>query len=229
MQTIKNLNAGLSETIKILIVTILALAGLVSSFSGQNRLFDYFTQYLPLLLFGLIAIYGQFKGYALLSFSILLMIFYPSSISNFMDAFIQLLGGRFAFTIQIFVQFGIGLFILLMLFSIMLSGVQLKPKLRNEDLIFLGVGILHMVVFNNMIAAINGLLLIMIALLLGSRRLAAMLFVLKYLMTPLTYIDNIARYDTLSLAFHLRSITGILVLLVMIAYTVKLLSEPKID
>lgn len=229
MQTIKNLNTGLSDGIKIVIVAVLALAGLVSSFSGQNRFFDYFIQYLPLLLFGLIAIYAQFKGYSLLSFTILLMIFYPSSINNFMDATIQLLGGRVAFTLQIFMQFGIGVFLLLMIVSILLSGIQLKPKLRNEDLLFLSIGILHILVFNNVIAAFNGLLLVLIALLLGSRKLASLLFLLKYLMTPLSYIDNIVRYDTLSLAFHIRSITGIIVLFVLIAYAVKLSSEPNID
>lgn len=229
MKTLKNLNMMLNDGSKILIVGILALAGLVTSFSGQNRLFEYFSQFLPLLLFGLVAIYAQFKGYSLLSFTILLMIFYPSSISNFTDALLQLIGGRFTFTIQIFIHFWIGVFLLAMILSILLSGIQLKPKLRNVDLLFLAAGFIHIFVFNNMIASINSLLLIIIALLLGSRKLAALLFVIKYLMTPLAYIDNILKYDTLSLALHVRSITGIIVLFILLAYFAKLYPDSSIE
>lgn len=229
METIKRLNSTFSEGSKILIVAVLALAGLVTAFSPQMRLFDYFLQYSALFLFGLVAIYAQFKGYSLLSFSILLMIFYPGSISNFMDAIFQLLSGRMIFTLETLIQFLIGLFLLAMIISILLSGVFIKPKLRDVDFMFLGLGFLHVLIFNNMIASVNGLLLIIIALLLGSRKIAALLFVVKYIMTPLNYIDNIIQFDNLSVAFHLRSITGILVLILMIAYSVMLLSETNID
>jgi hypothetical protein len=229
MKTLKNLNQMVNDGSKIIIVAILALAGLITSFSGQNRLFDYFAQFLPLLLFGLVAIYAQFKGYSLLSFAILLMIFYPSSISDFTDAVLQLIGGRNAFTFQIFIHFWIGVFLLAMILSILLSGTIIKPKLRNVDLLFLAAGFIHIFVFNNMIASINSLLLIIIAILLGSRKLAALLFVIKYLMTPLNYIDNILRYDALSLAFHIRSITGIIVLFILIAYFAKIYPDSAIE
>lgn len=229
MKTLKNLNAMLNDGSKIVIVAVLALAGLITSFSGQNRLFDYFAQFLPLLLFGLVAIYAQFKGYTLLSFTILLMIFYPSSISNFTDAVLQLIGGRFTFTFQIFIHFWIGIFLLAMILSILLSGMTLKPKLRNVDLFFLSVGFIHIFIFNNMIASINSLLLIIIALLVGSRKLAALLFVIKYLMVPLNYIDNLLRYDTLSLALHVRSITGVVVLIVLLAYFAKIYPDSAIE
>lgn len=229
METIKRLNSTFSEGSKILIVTVLALAGLVTAFSPQTRLFDYFLQYSALFLFGLVAIYAQYKGYSLLSFTILLMIFYPGSISGFMDAIFQLLSGRVIFTLETFIQFFIGVFLLLMIISIIFGGIFVKPKLRDVDMMFIGLGFLHVLIFNNMIASVNGLLLIIIALLMGSRRIAALLFVVKYIMTPLNYIDNIIQFDNLSVAFHLRSITGILVLIVMIAYSVMLFSENNIE
>lgn len=229
METIKRLNSTFSEGSKILIVTVLALAGLVTAFSPQTRLFDYFLQYSGLFLFGLVAIYAQFKGYSLLSFSILLMLFYPGSISNFMDALFQLLSGRMIFTLEIVIELLIGLFLVMMIVSILFGGVAVKPKLRDTDILFLGIGFLHVMIFNNMIASINGLVLIIIALLMGSRRIAALLFVVKYIMTPLNYIDNIIQFDNLSVAFHLRSITGILVLVVLIAYSVLLFSENDIE
>jgi hypothetical protein len=229
MKTLKNLNLILNDGSKIIIVAVLALAGLITSFSGQNRLFDYFAQFLPLLLFGLVAIYAQFKGYSLLSFTILLLIFYPSSISNFTDASLQLIGGRFTFTFEIFIHFWIGIFLLAMILSILLSGLTIKPKLSNVDLLFLAAGFIHIFVFNNMIASINSLLLIIIALMLGSRKLASLLFVIKYLMTPLNYVDNLFRYDTLSLALHIRSITGIIVLCILIVYLTKIFSDSSIE
>lgn len=229
MQTIKSLNSTFSEGSKIIIVAILALAGLATAFSPQNRFMDYFLQFSPLFLFGLIAIYAQFKGYSLVSFSILLLIFYPSSISGFMDAFLQLFAGRFLFSLELVIQLIIGIFLLLMIISIFLSGIVVKPKLRNVDMLLLGIGFLHIILFNNMIASINGLLLIMVALMLGSRKLAALLFIAKYIMVPLSYIDNIMRYTNLSIALHMRSITGVMVLIVMIAYALMLFKEPKIE
>ncbi len=229
MKTLKKIHTLLSETVIIGIVALLSLIGLVTAFSPQTEFIDYILQYAPMFLFGLVAIYAAYKGLPLLSYSILLLIFYPKSISDFMDALFQLFTGEFVFTLGIVINFNIGLFLLVMLLSILLSDVQVKPKLRNVDLMFLGVGFLHVLIFNNMIAAVNGLLLIMIALLLGSRKIAALLFVVKYLMTPLNYIDNIIQFDNLSVAFHLRSITGILVLVIMIGYSVMLLTETNIE
>lgn len=229
MKTLKKIHTLLSETVIIGIVALLSLIGLVTAFSPQTEFVDYILQYAPMFLFGLVAIYAAYKGLPLLSYSILLLIFYPKSISDFMDALFQLFTGEFVFTLGIVINFNIGLFLLVMLLSILLSDVQVKPKLRNVDLMFLGVGFLHVLIFNNMIAAVNGLLLIMIALLLGSRKIAALLFVVKYLMTPLNYIDNIIQFDNLSVAFHLRSITGILVLVIMIGYSVMLLTETNIE
>lgn len=229
MKTLKKMHTLLSETVIIGIVALLSLIGLVTAFSPQTEFVDYILQYAPMFLFGLVAIYAAYKGLPLLSYSILLLIFYPKSISDFMDALFQLFTGEFVFTLGIVINFNIGLFLLVMLLSILLSDVQIKPKLRNVDLMFLGVGFLHVLIFNNMIAAVNGLLLIMIALLLGSRKIAALLFVVKYLMTPLNYIDNIIQFDNLSVAFHLRSITGILVLVIMIGYSVMLLTETNIE
>lgn len=229
MKTLKKIHTLLSETVIIGIVALLSLIGLVTAFSPQTEFIDYILQYAPMFLFGLVAIYAAYKGLPLLSYSILLLIFYPKSISDFMDALFQLFTGEFVFTLGIVINFIIGLFLLVMLLSILLSDVQVKPKLRNVDLMFLGVGFLHVLIFNNMIAAVNGLLLIMIALLLGSRKIAALLFVVKYLMTPLNYIDNIIQFDNLSVAFHLRSITGILVLVIMIGYSVMLLTETNIE
>lgn len=229
MKTLKKIHTLLSETVIIGIVALLSLIGLVTAFSPQTEFVDYILQYAPMFLLGLVAIYAAYKGLPLLSYSILLLIFYPKSISDFMDALFQLFTGEFVFTLGIVINFNIGLFLLVMLLSILLSDVQVKPKLRNVDLMFLGVGFLHVLIFNNMIAAVNGLLLIMIALLLGSRKIAALLFVVKYLMTPLNYIDNIIQFDNLSVAFHLRSITGILVLVIMIGYSVMLLNETNIE
>lgn len=229
MQTIKKMSGIMAEGSGILIVSVLALAGLIESFNPQQQVIGYFIEYFPLLLFGLIAILAQYKGYPILSISILLIVFYPNSFSAFIDAFLQLFANRNIFKIQTFTQFFIGLFLVLMLLSTLMNKPKQTPSFRNIDVICLGIAFTQVFLFTNVIAAINSLLLIIIALLLGSRKLAGLLLMAKFIMSPVQYIQNLIEFEVLSTALHIRSISMIFVLLIIIGYTLSLHTEPTIE
>lgn len=229
MQTIKRMNSIMTEGSGILIVSVLALAGLISAFNPQQQVINYFIEYFPLLLFGLIAILAQYKGYLILSLSILLIVFYPNSFSSFTDATLQLLANRNIFRIETFTHFFIGLFLILMLISAILGKPKHKQTFRTIDVVCLGLAFTQVFMFTNVIAAINSLLLVIIALLLGSRKLAGLLLVAKFIMSPVIYIQNLIEFDVISTAFHIRSISMILVLLLVIGYTLSIHTEPSIE
>ncbi|MCU0104501.1 hypothetical protein N7603_02380 [Acholeplasma vituli] len=229
MQFIKNLKSIMTESVGVVIVTILILAGLVSAFDTQQGVIDFFIEYSPLFLFGIIAIYAQFKGYSIISLMILLMIFYPNSIANMFEMILQFLNGTNAFSVRTIIHFLIGLFILLMLISLTLNGYTIKPKLRNIDVLFLSVALIQVLMFNNMIAAMNSLFLAILALLLGSRKITAMLLITKYIVTPINYMVSIVEDKPMSFSYHFRTISEIIVLVVMIIYLLNLSSYRKID
>lgn len=229
MNFIKNLKSILTESVGIIIITLLTLAGFVSAFDTQQGIIEFFIEYSPLFMFGIIAIYAQFKGYSIVSLMILLMIFYPNSISSMFDACLQLLNGTNAFTVRIVLHFFIGVFILLMLVSLTLNGVTIKPKLRNLDLLVLGLVLVQVLMFNNVIAAMNGLFLAILALLLGSRKITALLIITRYLVSPLKYLVEIVEDTPMSVSYHFRTLSEIAILIVMILYLVNLASYRKID
>lgn len=216
-----DLHKRIPEMGHLVIVSALTLYAFIMGLTDLGRIFQNLNTYLPILGLAAITIWAMLKGKVLVSYFLLLFVFYSNGISSFFNWLIGIFNNGPQFRGEMLIDFIISVFVLGMVVLFAMDKPKTNKNTDNMIVLLLLIYAAFNLVLYGVISAVYVIFVPVLILMFGSPMLALAYVIASHIGAPFGLIDVII-LGNLTFSITVRYLLIFGVLTVFIWYFVKL-------